>query len=340
MKKILLLAASAMVLFASCNKTEIIYNNEPQEITMFSVNQNATKTPVADAVYPEGYDMNVAAFLAQSSTSPQGDYFEGTLFTKKGAYWAGATTSRYWPLTSSTINFLAVSQPKTAGNFTGTVTTTFTSPYAQNATTILEKNQVTNTKFNQFDLMYAVGKGNVADNNPPANVPMTFNHALSWIVFKVSGSTKVTIKQIALNGARYGGELTITNGAYDSATDGDDINQVTASWTNPETELDGVSVPNAAGTDLPGDMALTATPQEYGAGLLVLPNAVSGRSIDIQYTIDGGSPLNKTVFLTQPASWEMGKKYIYNLTINVNEILIDAEVKSWVETAGQDITIN
>ena len=133
---------------------------------------------------------------------------------------------------------------------------------------------------------------------------------------------------ITQNNANLEYQKLIASGAYDSATDGDDINQVTASWTNPETELDGVSVPNAAGTGLAGDMALSATPQQYGAGLLVLPNGVSGRSISIHYTIDGGSPLNKTVFLSQPLKWEMGKKYIYNLTINVNEILIALSISA------------
>ena len=62
MKKFFLLAASAMMVFASCNKIENVYNGEAQEIGIFAVNKVATKGAVTDATFPE-VDMAVRLYI-------------------------------------------------------------------------------------------------------------------------------------------------------------------------------------------------------------------------------------------------------------------------------------
>ena len=85
MKKILLIAASAMMLLASCTKVNVNYpdNGQPQEIAMFAVNKSATKAPVKDAAFPTNFNMMVSAYLVRgtANTTTAGEYFNQKFFT-------------------------------------------------------------------------------------------------------------------------------------------------------------------------------------------------------------------------------------------------------------------
>ena len=138
MKKVLFFATCAIALFASCQKTEVNYVGEPQEIAFFAVNKTATKAPHSATTFPDDNIMQVAAYLAAgdngTGTATNGDYFGATTFAKSTAsdYWTG---SRYWPVTKSTINFLAVS---TSTAETTPVTVNFaTANHASKATVTL-----------------------------------------------------------------------------------------------------------------------------------------------------------------------------------------------------------
>ena len=87
MKKFLFFAASAIALFASCQKTEINYQNGPQEIALFAVNKTATKAPVVGDDYLISDDMQVTAYLAKVDAAtaglddnPIGYYFTDVTF--------------------------------------------------------------------------------------------------------------------------------------------------------------------------------------------------------------------------------------------------------------------
>ena len=123
MKKVLCFAAAALTLFAACQKTTVVYDNsEPQEIAVFAVNKTATKAPVSDNVYPTDYEMKVAAYLASGGLDANiayGDYFDGTLFKYADSKWTGG---KYWPMSTASINFLAVSTPPSEESpYTGSV---------------------------------------------------------------------------------------------------------------------------------------------------------------------------------------------------------------------------
>ena len=47
MKRFFFLAVAATAMLAACNKTEVVYNNDPQEIAFNAVNKTAVKAPVA-----------------------------------------------------------------------------------------------------------------------------------------------------------------------------------------------------------------------------------------------------------------------------------------------------
>ena len=329
MKRFFFLAVASTAMLAACNKTEVVYNNDPQEIAFNAVNKTAVKAPVDGVVFPTNDNMQVAAYLAQGDAGAgqitNGNYFAATLFDYADGFWKG---SRYWPLSESIINFLAISEPDPATP----VTTVFDSaiPAAMAKVTLADNSTA------QYDLMYAAGQGHCKPGNYP-NVDMVFKHALSWIYFtvktNVTGTGKITVNSITLNGAVYNGELTLTNDSYNvTSSYASAVANVDAVWT-PASTKKNVSV--VSGPVLCGTTAL-----DFGNGLLVLPGDQT--SFTINYTIthaaDVANTFNYTYTLPTGGEWEMAKKYIYNITLNLNEILIDPEVADWVDVTS-DITI-
>ena len=358
MKKVLCFAA-AMALFAGCQKTEIVYDNDgPQEIAFFAVNKVATKTPVAGTEYPTAYNMEVAAYLADGGTAA-GDFFPKTTFTSKAQgtspetyRWTGA---RYWPITNSDfkVNFLAVSTPPTGYAGAGSVSTEFSSTdYASGATVTFAGND---SNFNQFDLMYAAGYGFQTDENRYPDVAMVFHHALAWINFTVATNTtdaEIKVNEIKLNGAHYGGTLALTNTKYNDTAGAyatsDAVAVTTESWTG-HTAAVNVTVPNADGTGAATAVDCTIATSErkaFGNGLMVVPKEYTSAypSFTVNYTLTQGgtaTTYNYTHYFAESGSfeWEPDTKYTYNITFNLNEIKVAPTVDAWTPENATDINL-
>lgn len=317
MKKIFFLTAAAAMLFAACQKTEVVYTDGPQEIAMFAVNNVATKAPVEGATFPDD-NMKVAAYLAGDNA---GNYFEGTLFedTDSDGVFTG---SKYWPVTNAVLNFLAVSEPKTASP----VNTTFDVDTPASAATVV----LADNKTAQYDLMYAAGQG-VKNNTTPGDVNMVFKHALSWVNFmvKANEADKITVKSIALNGAIYNGTLDLSNASYNVATSYESANAaVTANWSSVGAVQDGISVFN-------GTYNCTTSYNDMGVkGLLVVPNTATTAGFTIVYSVAGAGDITYTTNFTQPTDgWKAGYKYTYNISFGtLNEIQIAPSVTAWDES--------
>ena len=327
MKRFFFLTVAATALFAACNKTEVVYNNDPQEIAFNAVNKTAVKAPVDGVTFPTDDNMQVAAYLAQGDAGAgqitSGNYFAATLFDYAGEFWKG---SRYWPLSESIINFLAISQPDPASP----VTTVFdsTTP-AAGATVTLADNSTA-----QYDLMYAAAQGHCTPGVYP-DVDMVFKHALSWIYFtvktNVTGTGKITVNSITLNDAVYNGVLTLTNNCYNvTSSYTSAAANVDADWTTVGTKQ---NVPVVSGAVTCGTSAL-----DFGNGLLVLPGNQTSFTINYTITHDTGVANTLTYTYTLGGEWAMAKKYIYNITLNLNEILIDPVVADWADVPS-DVTI-
>lgn len=354
MKKVLCFAAAALTLFAACQKTTVVYDNsEPQEIAVFAVNKTATKAPVAGTDFPDDYDMQVAAYLASGGIGTEsGDYFDGTLFTKgTGDVWTGG---KYWPMSTATLNFLAVAvPPASSSSYTGTAEVVFgegttRSNFVQKAVVTFNGNQITDDNYNQFDLMYAAGSQSHTEGGTYNNVEMTFKHALSWIKFTVATNLKnkdandntfsMKVNSIRLSGASYGGTLTISTTADLTGN----LANATYSpvWTNWSAAVQNVYVPNVDGDDKAeavdelSKYEATPTAKPFGNGLLVVPynyTTTTPPSVTINYTMDQGDgeyTFERTV--TIPAiNWECNKIYTYALNINLTEISISPSVSEW-----------
>ena len=325
MKRFFFLAVAATCLLASCNKTEIVPTGEFQEISFVAVNKVATKVPVDGTAFKEGDDMHVAAYIVAGSET-DGNFFSSTHFTKKDGvdYWTG-NPARYWPLTSSKINFLAVTG---TGGGASNSTTTFTGSFASGATVTLNDNSA----FNQNDLMFAAGQGTHTQGDGYTAVSMVFKHALSWVNFRLSKKEAtgydIVVNSIKLNGASYQGTLTLSNGQFNEETP-QETGKVEATWSDTTPKND-VPVPNANGKNVAEAVTLTTSAQLFGNGLLVVPGYAD--SFTINYTLTQGDGTANTfdyTYTLPTREWEMAKKYFYNIYISLHEIEVKPSVTEW-----------
>lgn len=321
MKKIFLIAASAMMVFASCSKVNINYENDgqPQEIGVFAVNKNMVKGAVeSTSGFPTTYPMLVSAYLVSGSNGTEptepGEYFNDITFGHNNGVWTGG---QYWPLSQASINFLAV-----APEITGQVTTTSdeTANNSKVATVV-----VTSNESKQNDVMYAVGNGIKADGQATENVALTFQHALSWIKFTVtcgnSGNNAPTIEcnSIKLNNAYFNGQNTVTAKALNT--------------NSPTVELGTWDITDASVTE-------THT-VDLNGGALVIPKSYTksneanakNLSFTINYTVtQGGKEFTYDyTHVFETVTWDPGKKYTYAVTITLKEITIAPSVDPWVD---------
>ncbi len=323
MKKVLCFAAAAMAIFVSCQKTEIVSNNDgPQEISFMAINKVPTKAPVTGVAFPDGWKMNVSAYLASvdGGTTGARNYFKEVTFTKGSTYWTGG---QYWPLSNATLNFHAIAPVET------TVSTSFdnTTPVSQSVTT------VTSNETDQFDVMYAVGRGTKTGNSTNA-VGMPFKHAYCWVDFNFSGSSIITINDITVNGVSCNGNLTVS---VDNATATSGDLTTTAVWSDYTSA--NITV-NKTGT-----FTLGSTSTQYNNGILLIPEDPMS-SFVINYTMDGQN-LTYTYTPTTTLTWEAGKRYIYNISMNPTAISINPTVEAWdgdntnnnVNTNDEDIDL-
>ena len=292
----------------------------------------ATKVPVTGNQFLDNDNMAVAAYIVDGTTP--NDFFGYTLFQKEGGatYWTGQP-ARYWPLTTSTINFLAVTE--TGGNVDNTTVVFNTTSPASGAVVTLDGNATTD----QNDLMYAAGTGKHVQGAGYDAVSMVFKHALAWINFQIKTSTPaynadqkegctIRVNSITLNSAVFDGTLTLENSQCwtDVANETGEVN---ATWA-PGNKVN-LAVPRADGTTTADGVTLTADEQLFGNGLLVVPGACA-ESFTINYTLtqsDNTANTYNYTYTLPAGEWKMAKKYFYNINITLTEIEVKPSVTEW-----------
>ncbi len=357
MKKFLFFAASAIALFASCQKTEINYQNGPQEIALFAVNKTVTKAPVEGNVFLNADNMDVVAYISEGDGVATGGsvFFDETAFIYSGdgttKKWTGG---RYWPMSDATLNFLAVTN--TGGGVAGKVANAFTvSTSAQSVVSTLTANNVTD----QTDLMFAAAQGSHVAGGAYTDVQMTFKHALAWVNFEVAtgnfktvdgvntvtdADPKITVNSITLNDARVNGVLTVDNPNF-AATDASPVTEnLDANWSavaTGETADMKLVKSKITTTDEVESYLLTPEYTNFGGnGILVVPSAA--KSFTINYTVrqlDGTeNTFNYTHDFTA-VSWAMSTKYTYQVKLTLTEITITPLVDPWTPAAATEVPL-
>ncbi len=329
MKKYLFLISVAAVTMTACTSEteEYVGSEQSREISFSPIAQKPTRAAVIGTTFPTTLDMQVAAYDVTNTRN----FFGGTTFkygysggqSGSGTNW-GATPARYWPLSATYINFLAYT------NVTGSAAFNATN-YASEATITQTDNSTAQT-----DLMYAIGNGEVTVNgntisfNSGNAVSMQFKHAQAWISFNANATSAannmITLNSITLTGAKYSGTYTITHTAYNANTG----QSVAGVWS---------SLGSTANVEVPGWTAATIAYASsgngvaVGNGLMIVPDdnteTADFTSFTVNYTLNGNT-YNYT-YTPSTKNVDQAKHYIYNITFNVNEILISPTVADWTD---------
>ena len=329
MKKMLFCAAAAIVALASCSKTQVVYDETPQEISFKKITGAMTKeTPAL------GEDISLGVFATYTpdgGTSSSGIYLNNIEFTKgDNSYWTGRTP-QYYPL-SGTLDFVGYApynQENASYNYTPTTANEDgTTTLASGTLTLEVNNTPTTASLTQQDVVYSLYYSGVKKQTVAQD--MHFHHALAKINVNVelAGEGSLTINNLVIKDTRQTGTLTVTHSQNIDVDKGEtywSTSQPTWSETGNGYVYYDYIVPAFTGQTL----AITATTEAKSADLYVIPSAQT--SIVLNYTLpDNSTTLSHEFDLSSnSAKWDAGCAYTYNIIINNYEIKFNATQKEW-----------
>lgn len=366
MKKLFFIAAIAGAALVSCTKNELAPSAAEQEEITFANPIMSPSTKVAEVannystdlhfgVWAHYYDESVDNSIY--TTFANGEVYMNNVevqYTDAVKGWKNATSPYFWPKNGS-LTFIAYSPYGATGA-------------GVDANGIKFTDYVVGVPANQNDLLFserAYNKESVdqatAAADPYAGVQINFKHALASIMFKVKaaaaydGTTlKVTKVEIlnAYSKGSFSQGLTDANSAVTA-----DANTVPG-WTNQDVETTYVAYDNAAGielhaTDVKYLHSGTTTPTANTTDLILLPQALNHTStlkevtVRVTYTLknaDMADPItqvgevklatgNAGGYFGGIESWQRGKRYIYTISVGLEEIYFDPQVTDWDEVS-------
>ena len=271
---------------------------------------------------------------------------------------AASPSPIYWPIGGSRIDFLAYALPK--GRKAAIPAPVF------NAATAAQDFTVTawDTYANQVDLLYAAANGQTSLLNgvAPNYVKMTFDHAQALLIFNVKidkATTGLVINDIAFVNDDYVRQrnVELQAGTAPGATTEPIASEITlktlgtfkvdnlrnnlvADWSDLRTVTGHWKMPSFAGTPAKSDCNISGVSSavDYGTALtsatlvqlgesLLIPEQPAQNFV-VTYTVGSGASTNtmQYVYNVKRNGWQAGKKYIYNLDIRINEIVITESV--------------
>lgn len=348
MKRIILLAASAMAILAGCTRTEIrSIADEPQQITFRTI-----ETKGAEDFDKRNKFISYAWFLENGKTwdanSANGQaYISGAEIAFDNAInaWKASGQTYYWPKQGS-LTFFAWTDDTAAPS----VGTTGASVTCAHDTGIKIKDYSVKDNPNKDILVAEIAKDKKSNESATGTwekgVPTVFRHALAKVEFKVNKKTNypnVTfkVKSITLNGVSTKG--TFTQGSPDETTGWKwsgwaETNNLTVFSSTAGKEVTKTAEPAPADFDAlnSGDYSIVL-PQNF--------DATSTLTIvyDIITSYVAGTPVTETVKETKAlngiytSNWECKKKYVLGITLGLNEIYWDPSVVDWEDGTVTDI---
>jgi len=317
MKRILICAAAAIVALASCSKTQVVYNDAPEEIGFKAVTGVMTK-----AENPLGTGIRMGVFAETGS----GSYFTNALFTHDSeGVWTGG---KYWPVTGE-LTFTLYAPYDGTENTPGSVN------YNSNNLTITADNSNIDS---QTDWIYGATQPTGTKSTSGESMGVNLKHALSKVVVTVDGDSNVKLQKVEIlqTAQKATGTVNYTSNNAGAPT-----------WVNAIDAIDAIIPAITLFDNLEGE-TLSSTDVEGIKPCLVIPTAnLSDQAIRLTYKLTGGSPLTYTTTVASAdpvvpnqlgTVWAAGTQYTYNITIGAKEIKFTPTETTWVE-APQTIEV-
>lgn len=277
----------------------------------------------------------------------------------------GGWTGGYYFPKNGVLSFAAYSPYRAHAAAAGDGTGVFT--YGKDGLTIANFS-VASDASQQYDLMFSNRiynkKSSTGSDNPYEGLDLNFTHILSSVCFKLQQAAEypgvtLRLKSISISGVRYKGDFAeniknettstyasdpswtvadyLIAGEYYAYDQPDDDHIMLTGYYGTEGALllDGEMDPakNKNGQTQEGQNDLLLMPQVFKEGSTV-KNSDAG--IEIVYTVQNGAgpkvPQTAEVKLSDLTDkWEMGKRYIYNVTIGLNKIYFGPTVEGWTD---------
>lgn len=342
MKKVFLIAA-AVVALAACSKNEVLPSSSINNEISFNV---APRTKAA----PETFDThNVFAswayYLPKGSTwdAPAGktpqEYIVGRTISYVGGVWKEDGKTYYWPKDGGSLTFFLYSLNRNNLTLTGG-DSEFTCSSATGIQGHIDLKANKNTDFMVADI--AKDQTTNGSLNSINGVPTLFKHKLSKVACTVKKAADYKNVTFELKGIEF---LSVSH----YATYGQFVND--GAGTIKETISPSGTKDKQVYTSATQEITTIATAVANEDVFIYIPQKFTDETskIKVTYTItttvEGSTtPVVQTVVREYPindkfAEWEMGKKYIFNLTFSLDEILWAPAVEPWVDAPAGDIDV-
>lgn len=333
----LILAAAALVVLASCTKSNVgpvnTAKTEGDEIGFNAVTQKATKANDAiisgatygtdntfqiwgwqsenglftDTYLVDDYASNFMSNLKIEWTKGWKDASDDTDIkaSAPAEAWRNADNYYYWPFTGK-ISFLAVHPSTVAPTTTGWDATNKKPQATIDDYTICKDDSTTdvNEDNSTTDLMFAIATGSRnAGLDAQGRLGLVFKHALSQIQFRArtnedySHDVTFTLNSVTLNNIDLSGDLAYANNAFDWSDNEDQDDD----WAYYATSQVVNYAANDAAAALYG-AANVMIPQNANADDPATTNAIEGTTITINYTMEqyGSAAITGTVTVAAP----------------------------------------
>lgn len=306
-----LLTVALLWAFSSC--VDIERGQEQELVSFTAVSRPATKAPMNTGELPVTRTIRMAAWHNASAIGGSSqNYFPASACTYNNTSSKWECAGRWWPL-EGTLSLLAYSiDPSLVTN----VNWGSTNYASQVRMTIADNSTV------QDDIVFAARDAATKTSNT-----LEFKHAQAWVTFGFSGVTYdnannlgITIQNVTLNNAYYGGQLlAVRNG-----------DNVTFDWYN-----------------LSAQKSMTfANEASWGAGIM-LPVQTAIPTFTVNYTLHNGkdvagNPINTVLAYTHTPSdnWAAGYKYVYTISFTEAIVQVTASLAQWVDDPNNPHTVN
>ena len=344
MKKVFLIAA-AVVAFAACSKNEVLPSSSINNEISFNVAPRTKATPETFDIHnvfaswayylPKGSSWDTPA----AGVTPQ-EYIKGRTISYVGGVWKEDGKTYYWPKDGGSLTFFAYSLNRDILSLTGG-DSHFTCDAVTGISGAIDLKANKNTDFMVADI--AKDQTTNGSLNSINGVPTLFKHKLSKVACTVKKAADYQNVTFELKGIEF---LSVSH----YATYGQFVND--GAGTIKETISPSGTKDKQVYTSATQEITSTATAVANEDVVIYIPQTFADETakIKVTYTItttvEGSTtPVVQTVEREYPiknqfAEWEMGKRYTFNLTFSLDEILWAPAVEPWVDvTSGTTVDV-
>lgn len=314
--KLLSVLALSALLFVACSNDEQDLNSGATELRVSS----GVTTLLKSAAYTQESTIangeTVSLWVDDATTTDA--VYKANQLTANGSNGFSYGTAMYFPQTGNAVDIYAIH---------GKFATPFASGDAFPSGAVsysVESNQKVpgGTTFTNSDLLYAYSK-NVSRNGNPTTASLTFYHMLSKLELAINIGNGTPI--LAASNA-------ITLGSNNVIVDGEFTPSTTATMTSQTDRAAMLTTGTSTATIQLGQLIssdFTAANVFYNEAILV-PQDMSGKVLT--FTLSNGGQLKYSI----PANttFESGKKYQYQITLNLTGLQITSSIAEWDPVAA------